>query len=368
MNNYIKKLYLLPLLGFLTAGCSTSSYLQSSEVDDVYFSSSDKVTYSEPEYAPASEEVQLADGSYSENIEGRVSDPETYAERRERTPYQYSYYDAPFGNPFYAYHDPFYFPGRYYSRAAMMSPWIDPWYDPFYGPSMAMMYDPFWPRYGTGMSVSIGIGWGRAYNPWGYGYGMYNPYRYGGYYGGGYYGGFNDFYRSPVAARRVHYAPRNDRGSNVSHNPNISRDGRNSVIANEGRRSRSGNTSSPGQVNRPRSTAGQAYPEGTSTQPARTRRSTISPAPARSREVIQPSRSSGGSSTPPPTRRRRDSPSAASSRSETRQPTPPRSSYEPSRSSYEPSRSTYSPPASSGSSGRSSGSSSGSSSGRRGRN
>ena len=203
MNQFTNKVLLLPLLGFLAAGCSTSSNLQTSETDDVYFSSKDKVTYVEPTYEERSNQGAYAeDEGSSEDITERVSDPETYAQERRSSrnndPYQYSYYDAPFGNPYYAY-SPYYSPSRYYARGAMYDPWYDPFYDPFYRP--VVMYDPFWPRpvYG-GVMVSIGLGWG---NPWGYGYG-YSPYRYGYYnpyrYGGGYYDGY---YRGDVYARKV---------------------------------------------------------------------------------------------------------------------------------------------------------------------
>ncbi len=372
MKYFTKNVFILPLLGFLAAGCTSSSNLQSSDVDDVYFSSEDKVTYVEPVYTTrAQESTTYQNDEYAEDIEGRVSDPQTYAESSRRSnnnPYQYSYYDAPFGNPYYAYHDPFYSPSRYYSRAVLMDPWFDPYYDPFYGPSLAI-YDPFWPRYRSGISISIGMGYGRPYNPWGYGYGRhsyYNPYRpgYGGHYDG-YPGGV-------IAGNHVNYAPRSDRSSNTGQNPNISRDGRNnSTIAPErGRTTRSGRTEQE-QINRPRTSPGQAYP-GSETQPTRTRRNSApasnqvrtapnsdqprtSPAPTRTREIrtSQPARSSEGSSNRP-TRRERNTPAPAVQR----ESTPTRSQEPASRPSVEPSRS------SSGSSG----SSGSSSSGRRGRN
>jgi hypothetical protein len=357
MRYYTHKLLLLPLLGFLAAGCSTSSNLQTSETDDVYFSSSDKVTYVEP--VQVQEQQSTVNGEEydaSQDISERVSDPETYAKqrtRRDHTPYQYSYYDAPFGNPYWAYQTPFYSPGRYYSRALYMDPFYDPWYDPYYGPSMAM-YDPFWPR--TGISLSIGLGFGRFYNPWGYGYGAYN---YGGYgYGYSpyrYYG--NNYYGERVIANQVSYGRRDDRSSNTAgRNPNISRDGRsNSVISTS--RSRAA-VMEPGEVNRTRSSSSQRYPEGT-TQPRRRQivtpsgqsesNTTTSPTPSRSR--------SSNSETAPPVRRQRTeyTPSQPTeSRSRSYDPAPSRTYEAPSRSSSE------------NSSGSSSGSSSGG--GRRGRN
>ncbi|MBC3540501.1 hypothetical protein ACFSC6_11485 [Rufibacter sediminis] len=360
------KLLILPLLGFLAAGCSTSSNLQTSETDDVYFSSSDKVTYVEP--APQEDATAYAEevdgGDDSRDITERVSDPESYAQRRSsnNTPYQYSYYDAPFGNPYYAYQSPFYYPGRYYSRAVMMDPWMDPFYDPFYGPSMARMamYDPFWPR--TGLSIGIGIGFGRYYNPWGYGgYGYgYNPYRYGGYYGGGYYD--NVYGGGRVVASRVAYGRRDDRSTNTSgRNPNISRDGRGSIASPGTSRSSAATAVEPGYRGRATSRGGVADADGT----IQTRRRTAAPSGSQTQEISVPaqerrSRTSGVSSEGgQPTRRQRTDYTPAPRPTETRT-----RSYEPAPSrSYEPSRSSSSSSSSGGGGG---GSSSGG--GRRGRN
>ncbi|WP_181306630.1 hypothetical protein [Rufibacter sp. XAAS-G3-1] len=381
MKYTTNKLLILPLLGFLAAGCTTSSNLQTSEVDDVYFSSQDKVTYVEPaldmtvEGAFSSETNDASEGG---DITERVSDPGSYAQtnRRNNTPYQYSYYDAPFGNPFYAYASPFYSPGRYYSRAIMMDPWMDPFYDPFYGPSMASMamYDPFWPR--PGLSIGIGLGFGRYYNPWGYGYGYGNPYRYGGLYGGGYY---DNYYGTGgrVIANRVSYGRRDDRSSNVAgRNPNISRDNRGSVAAPATNRSgnaliqpgsRTSNaTIEPGSSRtRSSSRAGVTNADGT-VQPRRRQIST--PAGSQTQEINAPaqrrSRVSTGSEVSQPTRRQRTEYTPAPRPTETRT-----RSYEPARS-YEPSRSSSYEPSRSSSSGTSGGggSSSGGGGSRRGRN
>ncbi|ALI99251.1 Rossmann-fold NAD(P)-binding domain-containing protein [Rufibacter tibetensis] len=361
MKYTTKKLLILPLLGFLAAGCSTSSNLQTSETDDVYFSSTDKVTYVEPPL----EEQEIGDAEFSgtddasRDITDRVSDPESYARNRRNssTPYQYSYYDAPFGNPFYAYASPFYSPGRYYSRAIMMDPWMDPWYDPFYGPGMASMamYDPFWPR--PGMSIGIGLGFGRYYNPWGYGNGFgygYNPYRFGGGgYGGGYY---DNIYGGRVIANNVAYGRRNDRSSNTGRNPNISRDGRGSIAAPGSNRSSNATALEPGYRTRS-SRSATAQPNGDGTiQPRRRQVGT----PSGNQEIGAPAQErrmrTGSIESSQPVRRQRSEYTPAPSRtSESRS-----RSYEPSPS-YEPTRSSSS---SSGSSGG--GSSSGG--GRRGRN
>ncbi|AMM50586.1 hypothetical protein TH61_04500 [Rufibacter sp. DG15C] len=360
MNHFTNKVLLLPLLGFLVAGCSTSSNLQTSETDDVYFSSKDKVTYVEPTYEQRSEDAGQYQSS-SEDITERVSDPETYQDdrrsRRSDDPYQYSYYDAPFGNPYYAY-SPYYSPARYYSRAAMYDPWYDPFYDPFYRP--VVMYDPFWPRpMYSGVMISIGLGWR---NPWGYGYG-YNPYRYGYGYNSYRYGGYYDgYYRGDVYARKVNYGPRHDRASSVgvgSASRTGSRDSRNSVSTSGTRNSR---TAPDGVIRPSRSSDGTAYP---------TRRRTDSnPDRVEGTQQNSNSRSTEGQSAPP-ARRRRDTPETAS-QGQSQPRVQPRTSYEPSRTS-EPSRSTYEPSrssSSSSSSGSSGSSSSGSSSGssRRGRN
>ncbi|GAA4311252.1 hypothetical protein GCM10023183_29860 [Nibribacter koreensis] len=339
--------------------------MQTSETDDVYFSSSDKVTYVEPTYEQRSETTREDRGEYqssSEDITERVSDPETYQDdrrtrRNNNDPYQYSYYDAPFGNPYYAY-SPYYSPSRYYSRAMMYDPWYDPFYDPFYRPMV--VYDPFWPRpMYSGVMISIGLGWG---NPWGYGY---NPYRYGyGYnpyrYGGGFYDGF---YRGDVYARKVAYGRRNDRSTNVgvgAASRTGARDSRNNVSTQSTRNSR---TAPDGVIRSSRSSDGTAYPTR--------RRTDSSPARVEGTQQNSNSRSSEGQSAPP-VRRRRDAPEA-STQSESRPRVQPRTSYEPSRtsepsrSSYEPSRSSSSS-SSSGSSGSSSSGSSSSGSSRRGRN
>ncbi|RNI23451.1 hypothetical protein [Rufibacter latericius] len=364
MKYYTNKLLILPLLGFLAAGCSTSSNLQTSEADDVYFSSSDKVTYVEPAALeqPGAGDTEAVEGDdASRDITERVSDPESYAQNRRNnnnnTPYQYSYYDAPFGNPYYAYASPFYSPGRYYSRAIMMDPWMDPFYDPFYGPSMARMamYDPFWPR--PGLSIGIGLGFGRYYNPWGYGYGYgygYNPYRYGGGYYDSYYGG------GRVIANRVAYGRRDDRGSNLAgRNPNISRDGRGNIAAPGTSRSSNATALEPGYRNRSTSRGGVTNADGTTQS---RRRQVIAPSGSQSQEIGAPaqerrSRISTGSEGSQPIRRQRAeyTPAPAPRTSESRS-----RSYDPSPS-YEPSRSSSSSSSSSG------GSSSGGGS-RRGRN
>ncbi|WP_205503499.1 hypothetical protein [Rufibacter psychrotolerans] len=355
---------ILPLAGFLAAGCSTSSNLQTSEADDVYFSSADKVTYVEPAQDLTVEETLAAgtEDDASRDISERVSDPQTYSSRRSSsTPYQYSYYDAPFGNPFYAYHTPFYSPGRYYSRAMMYDPWLDPWYDPFYGPSMSSLalYDPFWPR--TGLSIGIGLGFGRYYNPWGYGYGYgygYNPFRYGyydNYYGGG-----------RVVANRVAYGRRDDRSSNAgSRNPNISRDPRGSIAAPATNRSANAVVDAEDRTRSGRVASQPGTTSGDTGQ--RRRRPVATPQPGGQSQqgiIIQDqsrnsrtSRSEGAQ----PTRRQRIEYTPAPSRSSEMRSR----SYEPSRSSYEPSRSSYEP---SRSSGGSSGGGSSSGGSRRGRN
>ncbi|WP_192822968.1 hypothetical protein [Rufibacter sp. LB8] len=357
MNYSNIKLALLPLLGLLVSGCSGTSNLQTSETDDVYFSSRDKVTYVEPVYPTETTEQSQVARNESGEVTERVSDPETYSNTRRNTndqPYQYSYYDAPFGNPYWAYQSAFYSPSRYY-RGIMIDPWMDPFYDPFWGPSMAI-YDPWWGR--PGFSIGIGLGYGR-YNPWGYGYGYgYNPYRYGGY---GYDSYYDGFYRgSAVASRNVSYGRRTDRSSNTDvAGRNISRGGR-GTVGNQGTSRAQDAVVQPGQTGRTRRN-GTIYQGGT--QPGT--QTNPQPAPGRRREVIIPSQqnrsNTGGGQTPPPGRRRREEPTPSAGQVSPRRESTPTRSYEPPTRSYEP------PTRSSGSSGgSSSGSSSGS--GRRGRN
>lgn len=213
----MKKISLLAIIPMLAAvGCSSPIAMQSTEYDDMYYSSSDETTYIEPEeqtYATTEEYMDsqtLADAG-AEGSE-YVGEDEYYDGReytpREYNPYGYNYsfvdpywgsaYTPGFGNPYYgsaAFYDPFYSP--YYGSA-----FSSPFYDPF-------MRSP-WMRSGLSLSLSFGNMWGSPFYG-GYGYSPFysrwaSPY-YNGFYNGLYYD--RPFMLSDV--RKVQYAPRQSR-------------------------------------------------------------------------------------------------------------------------------------------------------------
>ena len=215
----------------LAVGCSSPVALQTSEYDDVYYSSKDKTVIQERVVASASteiseNEVQTEDNAvpnpeYSEknsgtgyssrdynNTDDYYSDDYLYSSRRY-APYRsgLSYYDLAYSDYWYnrspylygrsTFYDPFYAPYSYY----------DPFYSPYYD------YGFRYPRIYTGLTVVIG----RPY----YG-GFYggHPYYggYGGFNGGWYGGGFNRYYANSGwyrndtnSAAKVQYGPRRDR-------------------------------------------------------------------------------------------------------------------------------------------------------------
>ncbi|MFC5270816.1 hypothetical protein [Adhaeribacter terreus] len=214
---------LLPLLAGLAFSCTSSTALQSSENDDLYYASTDRTVRPEANYVTASE-----NGSGSEE----VTNPEysTAESGQASITNNYNYYDN----------------NRYSSRNYAGSRFrnynyysADPFYDPFYSPfgySAAYcynLYDPFWYPYcypSRGLTISIGYGFGYpgygyyGYRPYGYGYGPYDYYGYG--YGGGYGNYYHGFYDGYYAGsgygygynrQRVNYAPRTNR-SNVPGN------------------------------------------------------------------------------------------------------------------------------------------------------
>jgi hypothetical protein len=215
---------LLPLLAGLAFGCTSTTALQSSENDDLYYASSDRTVRPEVAYT----------GSESVSGSEEITNPEYAAagSGQNSITNNYNYYDN----------------DRYSSRNYSSSRFrnynyysADPFYDPFYSPfgySAAYcynLYDPFWYPYcypSRGLSISIGYGWGYpggygyyGYRPYGYGYSPYDYYGYG-YRGGygGYYQGFYDGYYAGGGGygygynrQRVNYAPRTNR-SNVPGN------------------------------------------------------------------------------------------------------------------------------------------------------
>ncbi len=225
-----------PMLMGLLTGCSSHSAMQSTEYDDMYYSSKDKTEYVQPE-AEASEESQTYDAEAEQPLaEGQAVNPEYSAGSSSSVIDNYygdEYYDGrdydPRDNwyrPSYSFIDPYwssaaYYPSTYYgySRYHRYNPYYDPFYDPFYDP---IAYSPYWSPYRSGLSISLGFnyGWGR------YGWNPYRPYygRYGwgGYYDGFYQGFYQGYYtghgygywndRPYGVVRKVQYGPRGERG------------------------------------------------------------------------------------------------------------------------------------------------------------
>ncbi|GAB3825899.1 hypothetical protein [Pontibacter rugosus] len=235
---------LAPVLALLAVGCSSPIAMQSSEYDDMYYSSTDETVYVQPETQQRSEQAYqdysnntqqqqqtLADGEvlnpeYSDNAvtQNYVGDDEYYDGRS---------YDARdnWYRPDYSFVDPYW--GAAYAPRRMSYAYYDPFYDPFYNDPF--YYDPFWnnARYGRGLSVSIsyGMGWGGFYGSPRYGFSNWWPGSYGHGYYNGYNRGFNNGYYAsnpynwysdrPVVigrASKVQYGPRDSRGSVVTNN------------------------------------------------------------------------------------------------------------------------------------------------------
>jgi hypothetical protein len=233
-----------PILALMAVGCSTPVAMQSTEYDDMYYSSSDKTEYVEPE---ATASAQPQQRQYDENTEqalaeGEVLNPE-YSRSNATAGYETGdeYYDGRSYNPrdnwyqpSYSYVDPSW--GMAYTPRMASYAYYDPFYDPFFD-------DPFYynsfrrsPYWGNGLSISLsyGMGWGGGfYNrpyysnwwPGSYGHSYYNGYRHGfyngmysNYYGGSPYGGFYD--RPLVVSKPVmrQNAPRDSRGVVVTDN------------------------------------------------------------------------------------------------------------------------------------------------------
>ncbi len=252
-------LFALPALALLAAGCATTApgTTRTTEVDDVYFSSADRIT---PRYEASAAPVAAYDPTAPPAADGSVANPDytgqgaasgagqqssyyqddSYtAVPRVTSPYygSFNHYNSgyaydPFwtgsslaigcgptwgwGGPRFAY-APVYAGPRvrfgvsfgygwgYSSWAAPMYGWAGPtFYDPF--------YDPFWgpSHYGYGWgypSYGWGGGWGGGYGGWGGGW--RNGYRQG-FYDGLYAGG------GVRNGRQVTYGPRLDRSAGAA--------------------------------------------------------------------------------------------------------------------------------------------------------
>lgn len=355
-------LTLAPVLALMAVGCSSPVAMQSSEYDDMYYSSLDQTTFTEPVAARATQAPQRYENNntYEEEplAEGEVLNPE-YSENSITQNYSGDeYYDgreySPRDNwyrPDYSFVDPHW--GMAYTPRRASYAFYDPFYDPFfYDP----FYDPFWggPGFRSGVTISLSYGWGGFYgNPYyghsrwwpnSYGYGYYNGYHrgfYDGFYAGGYYPYNNWYYDRPVVGRvvsRAQYGPRDSRNTSLTNSAvTTGRPDRNAYSGEStqgvvGRQSRSS-----------RSTVAPA--DGTQSRselPSRpSRRTTVEPRQDRS---VQPLPSYERSNS---RRTREYSPSRSGQRRE--MPTRTRSSESrPSRSTFEsrPSRSMESRPVS----------------------
>ncbi len=227
----------LPALALLAlGGCATTGAVSSTEPDDVYFSSKDRVTYAAPTSPYQTQNRGTDYGSASTQAPGAAQTPATEdanpdyqggTQQGSRTDYyddNYTSYNSvqpsgfgqPYTGPGVSTYN--YTPSWSVAPAAFASPWgygtglsIGYGYGGFGGfspfgygyPAYASFYDPFYSPfyspwgYGSGLSIGFGYGFG-GYGGFGYpfyGGGFGSPYRYGygypGYaYGGGYgYGG-----------------------------------------------------------------------------------------------------------------------------------------------------------------------------------
>lgn len=229
--------------------------MQTTEYDDMYYSSADRTEYIQPEAAQQAYDAYAA-GSDQTSADGGVVNPE-YATEGSGTVinnyYGEDYFD---GRPYSSYNQI----NNYHNRSAysVIDPYwgIDPyragfnrgfhsgfnrWGAGFYDPFMydPFFYDPFFSPFRPGFSMSIGMGmgfggWG-GYGMWPHNRGMYgmgmfgnpygmgmfgNPYGFGGMYNGFYGGGFNRgiygnqymYDRPLVQQRTVQYGPRDNRG------------------------------------------------------------------------------------------------------------------------------------------------------------
>lgn len=249
-----------PVIALFAVGCSSPVAMQSTEYDDMYYSSSDRTEYVQPQaqapqqqqYASAEENQQAATGDVTQNYAA-----DEYYDGRTYRP------QATWNTPNYAYVDP-YWTTSYVHRG--VSPYYDPYYyDPFYDP---YMYDPFMHRRsGLRVSIGLGMGWGSGWNRWGHHYGMYDPFwgnrywpynnYYAGYYHGynrGYYGGNRFIYDRPVVVqpRQVQYGPRGERSVvPATGNPErvTGRPNRSEAVSNE-QRTQGADYARPGRTER----------------------------------------------------------------------------------------------------------------------
>ena len=226
---------LAPALALLAVGCSTPTAMQSTEYDDVYYTSSDKTEYVQPEVNVQNDEASetteaITDGGVinpeytDDNVVLHNYDADEYYDGRSYNPRDnwyrpsHSYIDPYWGSAYSPMHS-----SRYLRAMAMRDPFYDPFYhDPFYyDPFYSSYYGPYW-RSGVSISITYGSVWGNPY--WGNRYaGHYNRwYPYNNYYNGFYHGynyGRNQYmYDRPgyVQTRKVQYGPRDERSKVIT--------------------------------------------------------------------------------------------------------------------------------------------------------
>ncbi|WP_276499532.1 hypothetical protein [Pontibacter litorisediminis] len=334
MKKYIL-LTVAPALALLAVGCSSPVAMQSSEYDDMYYSSSDQTVYVEPAAAQPQQPAQAYqqyENSHQQAepalAEGEVLNPE-YSESNITQNYAGDeYYDGRaydardnWYRPDYSFVDP-YWGSAYVPRRASYA-FYDPFYDPFYYDPF--YYDPFWSnaRFRTGVSISFNYGWGGGFyrHPY-YGYSNWWPHSYGHGYYNGYYRGYNNGYYAhnpygwyndrPVVigkASRVQYGPRDSRNTQVVGNTAAGRPSRDGTIRSE--------------------STGQQQSVG---RQSRSSRSTVAPATGGRQELpARPSRSSRSTTVRPQQQQQQQNAQPAPSRStrSTRQYVPSQTQEQP---------------------------------------
>jgi hypothetical protein len=235
MKNYTV-FTLAPILALLAFGCSSPSSMQSSEYDDMYYSSSDRTEYASPEVR--TQENNYQEDTYDE-ANGEVQNNE-YSRSRSSTSGNYQYdeyydgrsYDPGYDRyrPNYSFVDPYWgsaYTPRMYNSFGFNNSFNDPFFDPF-------MYNSFFYPFGyNSLSINYNYSWGGWNNPFpywnrssmyysrlyphnAYYHGFYNGYHNGLYAGQNWYFDRPFVYGNPI---KTQYGPRDDRGVIVIDNP-----------------------------------------------------------------------------------------------------------------------------------------------------
>lgn len=238
----IKNLLLMPLFATLAIGCSSPVAFESSEYDDVYYSSKDKTIIQDRMVAVANESSEVIDesavpnpeyaeknsgtgNSYSNNDNNPAEDyySDDYASsrlRRYNTPYRsgLSYYDLANTDYYWYNRNPY-----MYGRSAFYDPFYSA-YDPFYNPYFD--YGFRYPRIYTGLTVVIGRPYYGGYPYYGGFGGGFNRGWYGGGYNNSYYTNSGWYRNDTNSSKKIQYGPRRDRSEVPTGNANTSRGSR----------------------------------------------------------------------------------------------------------------------------------------------